>query len=71
MCEDVLQSGTGKIWLDVRNWRDFFCLKLYLSFLLAGLRELIWVGKETHGPKTHLSLFRCGLVEASPKNSLE
>lgn len=48
----------------------FFCLNLYLGLLIAGLVDFTLVGKETHGHKTHLSLFRCGPVLAMPKNSL-
>lgn len=44
----------------VQGIGGIFCLNLYLGLLVA----------ETHGQKTHLSLFRCGLVLAMPKSSL-
>lgn len=48
----------------------FFCLNLDIGLLVAGLVEFMSTGKETHAPKTHLSLFKCSQILATPKNSL-
>lgn len=47
-----------------------FFLNLYMGLLVASMVEFISIGKEKHMPKTHLSLFRYGLVLAMSNKSL-
>lgn len=41
----VKMSYTSKIWLDVRNWRDFFLSKIIFGLFSSGI-EKVYMGRQ-------------------------